>query len=179
MPEVSLENSAVSQPEANPGQDFLLAEYNALRDEILKRTEIQHQLISLALIASGTFLTINVTTAILAYPILALFIAAAWKQSDSMIANLGRYIRTRIEEPFLGNNQGWQHYFSGFRDPRLFGSLAHLASRGIIGLTQILIFFVGLLKTEFPIEDTILIILDFFAIVLTQIILRRDPSTNI
>lgn len=172
---MSQESSIPPKTGENPHQAFLLAEYNALRDEILKRTEIQHQLISLTLIAAGTFITINVPTAILTYPILGLFIAAAWKQSDSTIANLGAYIGTHIEDAFLGDQQGWQHFFTGIRDPSLFGSLAHLSTRGIIGGTQVLMFFVGLVKTEFPTEDILLIVLDFLAIILTQIILKRYP----
>ena len=41
---------------------FLISEYSALREEIVKRIEIQHQLLSLALIATGTILTIGFQT---------------------------------------------------------------------------------------------------------------------
>jgi hypothetical protein len=39
---------------------FKIAQYTALRDEILKRLEMQHQLIALALIALGTLVTLSV-----------------------------------------------------------------------------------------------------------------------
>src|SRR3972149_6861285 len=77
--------------------DFLLAEYAKLRDEILKRTEIQHQLISLALVATGTFLAMGSVTAKLTYPVLALFLSIAWVKSDIRIGQLGMYIKEEIE----------------------------------------------------------------------------------
>jgi len=59
---------------------FLVAEYQALRDEIIKRLEIQQQLHLFALVAFGTFLTIGfqskTVTIPLLYPILALFLAS-------------------------------------------------------------------------------------------------------
>ena len=41
---------------------FLLAEYAALRAELLKRIELQHQLISLTLIVFGTMLSFGLQT---------------------------------------------------------------------------------------------------------------------
>jgi hypothetical protein len=61
---------------------FLITEYSALRSELVKRMELQHQLISLALIAAGTFLSVGLeadsTIMILIYPFLAMFLASAW-----------------------------------------------------------------------------------------------------
>jgi hypothetical protein len=153
--------------------DFLLAEYAALRAEILKRTETQHQLISLALIATGTFLTTGSATATLAYPILAMFLVAAWVQSDLQIGRMGEYIRKRIEERFLGGNLGWEHVFVAIHDVSIFGSLAHFASRGVFIGTQILTMVVSLLKTSFPIEDVVLLVLDSLAIIFTLLLFRR------
>ena len=42
-------------PSETPGGKLLVAEYTSLRDEIIKRIEIQHQLLSLAFIAPGRF----------------------------------------------------------------------------------------------------------------------------
>ena len=102
------------------------------------------------------------------------FIAAAWGQSDYIIASLGTYIREHIEKNFLQGNLGWEHYYASIRDPGRFGSLAHLASRGIFGGTQLLTIILGLLKSSFPTEDIFLLILDFFAVILTQIILKQS-----
>lgn len=48
----------------------LIAEFTALRDEILKRSEFQQQLTSLALIATGTFLTISLQSSTQAFLLL-------------------------------------------------------------------------------------------------------------
>src|ERR1022692_2709971 len=91
---------------------FLMAEYKALRDEILKRSEMQHQLISITLVALGGLATIGLKdspSALLAYPMLALFLSAAWTYNDIQIAQLGIYIRYRIEDPLIGEGLGWEH----------------------------------------------------------------------
>ena len=40
-------------------KDFALAEYSALRDEILKRTEFQNQLLNLTLLMAGTSVSVS------------------------------------------------------------------------------------------------------------------------
>ena len=158
-------------PQGTP--DFLLAEYSALRDEILKRSEIQHQLVSLSLIATGTFLTIGSTTATLAYPILATFLAAAWAQNDFRIRQMGMYIKKRIEEKLLGSNLGWEHVHASSPSIANLGSLSLFASRGIFVGTQILTVLISLLKTSFPTENIVLLVLDGLAITFSLLILRR------
>jgi hypothetical protein len=62
---------------------FMLAEYNALRDELLKRAEFQQQILSLTLVIFGTILTfglqVHSASIILLYPLLSLFLAASWR----------------------------------------------------------------------------------------------------
>jgi sucrose-6-phosphatase len=157
--------------------DFLLAEYAALRAEILNRTEIQHQLISLALIAAGTFLTVGLQgspTVTLAYPILAVFLAAAWAQNDTRVHQIGLYIKKRIEKRILEAGLGWEHAVPSTRIGRL-GSLTLLASRGVFVGTEIMAVSIRLLKLTFPFptEDIVLIIIDGIAIMLTVFLLKR------
>ena len=54
-----MEDRNVTTKESNieDPTEFLLAEYSALREEILQRIEVKHQLVSLALIGAGTMLT--------------------------------------------------------------------------------------------------------------------------
>jgi hypothetical protein len=88
--------------EANDPSQFLLAEYRELRSEILKRSELQHQLVSIALVAFGTLAAVGLRdapSALLAYPMLAAFLATSWAYNDIQIAQLGAYIRYRIEKP--------------------------------------------------------------------------------
>ncbi|MCX7000532.1 MAG: hypothetical protein NT106_09605 [Candidatus Sumerlaeota bacterium] len=160
---------------ADKSSDFLLAEYAALRSEILKRSETQNQLISLALIASGTFLTLslqNTSTIALVYPILALFLAMLWVQHDYKIRQIGAYIKERIEKPFLSEGLGWEH-----RPPssQYIGkvSVTSLASSGIIIGTQILAVAVGILKTSFYVQDVVLLAIDTVVILLSLIVVRH------
>lgn len=108
--------------------NLIIAEYNALREEILKLTDIQYQIAALALIAPGTLITIgfqlkNATMIILIYPIFALFLAACWLNNAHGIYRLGLYIRKRIEPKVGEENIGWEtfsrqtpmdHYHLGF-----------------------------------------------------------------
>jgi hypothetical protein len=149
--------------------DFLLAEYGKLRDEILKRTEIQHQLISLALVATGTFLAVESVTARLAYPVLALFLSLAWVQNDIRIGQLGMYIREQVEGR-LGNI-GWEHFHAPMRDLGKIGNLTRFASRGILCGTQFLIILVSLQTISFTTLDKVLLCLDSLVIILTIILL--------
>lgn len=156
-------------------KSFLLAEYAALMAEILKRSETQHQLISLAVIATGTFLTFGLQNSItisLAYPIVSMFLAATWAQHDYRIRQIGAYIKERIESKFLGNNLGWEHT-GPKRYIGRFGSLTVLASRGVFIGTQILAVVISAVRTTFPTEDIILLIVDVLLIILTLLILRR------
>lgn len=158
-------------------KSFLLAEYSALRAELLKRIELQHQMISLALIAAGTFLSVGIqfdsATIILIYPILAMFLASAWSQSDFWIRRIAFHIHFHIEEVLAGNDQGWEHNnHPGSKIP-FFGSLSLFASRGIFIGTQVLAIFVAWLRTGFPLEDQVLMVVDILIIVLTLVLLRR------
>ncbi|MGB7539787.1 MAG: HAD family hydrolase [Anaerolineales bacterium] len=166
--------------------DFNLAEYAALRSEILKRSEIQHQLISMALIAAGTFLTVNFTdtstiplssTVTLIYPLLAIFLAAAWAQNDYRVRQIGLYIKVCIEKNFLQTGLGWEHAGPS-TSVGPFGSLTLFASRGVFIGTELLTVAVALVKIIsskklLSTEDVVLIIADVVAVMLTIPVLRR------
>lgn len=100
-----------------------LAEYGALRNEILKRIEMRHQLLGVLMLAFGTLLTLGVTTGIveviLIYPLLALAFAFAWMHNDVRIKELADYISTHVEDT-LGRGTHpcgiwWEHYITGLR----------------------------------------------------------------
>ena len=132
------DQSGTSKDEINSENvSLIIAEYTALREEILKRLEIDHQLIALALIAPGTILTIGFQTRnasiMLVYPILALFLSAIWVINETGIIEKGIYIRDHIESRVGENNIGWQHFKSSqslgtFRTISLVGSRADAIS---------------------------------------------------
>lgn len=179
-----MKNTPATDPQEPPGElpsprEFYLAEYEALRNEIIKRTEIQHQLISLALIATGTFLTFATPTGKLGYPIIGLFLAAAWVHNDCQIARMGWYIQQRIEPQALGSLGGWEKFHLAARPisifgPVRFGSLEHFASRGLLLGTQVLAVLIALL-TAHSINRSLgfLALLDAAIIAFTALLLRR------
>lgn len=99
---------------------FVLAEYAALRAEIIKHVEVQYQLVGFNLLVFGAALSIAVqarssATASL-YPVVALFLSFCWLSATLEIQRCGAYIRDEIEGP-LANGQGWEHYLARFQGP--------------------------------------------------------------
>lgn len=79
-------------------------EYNALRNEILKRIELRQQLIAISLTLAGAFLSVGLSTdlVVLIYPPLATFLALGWAQNDFRIRDLAKYIRDNLESARTG-----------------------------------------------------------------------------
>jgi hypothetical protein len=169
---LSIEENLAKLPK--PSLDFLLAEYSALRSEILKRGEMQFQLVSLCVIAVGTFLALGSTTAILTYPILAMFLAAAYAQNELRLRQVSAYIKVRIEEKLLDNDLGWQHAYASTANTRKSRSLRPLASRGIVIGTQALALLVSALGQQLYLEDIVLLVLDSLALLLTLFFFRQQ-----
>jgi hypothetical protein len=168
----------------NQTTDFLLAEYHALRDEILKRTDIQHQLNSITLVAFGALASVGLQvsqTALLAYPLLALFLSVVWSYNDLRIRQLGIYIRDRIENRLADMGEGWEHAISSDALSRSVGSRVILATRGIFWGTELLaigIYLINRLGSVFPRGDVVLLGLDILALGYTIVILRRQKVSR-
>jgi len=134
----------------------LLAEYATLREEILKRMEFQHQLISLTLIIAGTILSIGLQSEspispLLVYPLIAVFLAIGWKHHNTRISTIGQYIRDNIEKKLTHVN--WETYFNYKVDkeqPKIKGATQRMLSAyGIFVGTQIATFLLSLLRSDF------------------------------
>jgi hypothetical protein len=168
--------------------DFLLAEYSQLRSEILKRSEIQHQLISIALVAFGALISVGLKdspSALLAYPVLAMFLSAAWSYNDLQIAQLGIYIFHRIENKLIGDGLGWEHAIKFMPPSKPIGARTKLATRGVLLLSEVLAVGLYLLKRlsiGFPggsaerKGEIVFLILAIAAIALTLVILRNEDA---
>jgi len=94
-------------------KDFAIAEYSALRDEILKRIELQNQVLNLTLILAGTVVSVgfqlnNGPIMLLIYPPIALVLSSGWEQNNLRIRQIGIYIREIIEGRSSGG--GWEQY---------------------------------------------------------------------
>jgi hypothetical protein len=171
----------------NDPTGFLLAEYKELRGEILKRSEIQHQLISFALVALAGLAAVGLRdspSALLAYPMLVAFLATAWAYNDIQIAQLGLYIKYRIEYRLV-DASGWEHFISSLGASKKIGALVKLATRGILWSSEVLAIVLYLLKREasglaiIPPEmggDLLLLIVSIAAIGFTFWALRSRDS---
>jgi hypothetical protein len=96
---------------------LLAAQYSAMRAEMIKRLEIRSQLVALTLVVAGTFLSVGAQSAIpesvlLVYPLIAMFLAASWKQNDVRTGQMVRFIRDKIEKHIGASptELGWENY---------------------------------------------------------------------
>jgi hypothetical protein len=169
----------------NGPSQFLLAEYRELRGEILKRSEMQHQLISIALVALAGLTSIGLKdspNALLVYPFVAMFLAAAWSYNDIQIAQLGSYIRFRIEERLIGEGLGWEHAIIADLASKRIGARAKLASRGLFWGTEALAIGLYLLKRGsigWPTRaeerlEVVVLLLSLVAVPLTVFIMKNQ-----
>ncbi len=159
-----------------PSSDFIIAEFVALRDEVQKRSEAQNQILSLTLIAAGSFITLGVQTslsaqALLVYPILGMFLAAAWSQNSTWVYRISSYIRTNFESHL--NGAGWEHYIvSAFKQRRWRFSTNVFAARGVFLVTQILVIALAVTRFTFAPLQIAFLMLDVIAVIITAFLLQ-------
>jgi hypothetical protein len=154
--------------------NLLIAEYNALRGEILKFYEVQYQLIVLTLTAAGVILTVGLQTKnasiLLVYPILTLFLATVWTNMQANIMGIGTYIRENIEPRAAERAIGWEHYLRQTWTWREFRALTSTGSSAIFIITELLAVFAGLSIASFNTTEKILLALDVLSILLSTIL---------
>lgn len=111
-----------SDPAALRFEAAIVAEYTALRIEIVKRMELNHQVISLAIIALGTLLAAGIqaknAAVILIYPIVTVFLAGVWAYNERRSERIRAYILDRIEARVGQENMGWEHALAAARIAR-------------------------------------------------------------
>lgn len=94
----------------NDNGAFALAEYSALREEILKRIEFQNNVLNWTLVIAGSVVTfalqLNNAMILLLYPLIAFGLSASWEQNNLRIRQLGVYIRKRIETTASNGGMG-------------------------------------------------------------------------
>jgi hypothetical protein len=141
-------------PGYTPGT-LMVAEYTMLREEIVKRIEIQHQLLSITLLAAGALLGIGAQSALPSsgvalqiYPILALYLSVAWAHNGARVVTISGYLR--VLEAKSRGELGWESFVHRHASPP---TRSILAARGIFVTTQILA-----LALAFVRQDTLMLI---------------------
>jgi hypothetical protein len=156
---------------------FLLAQYTSLREEVLKRIELQHQIVLGALVAVGTILTVGATESsiLLVYPFLALFLALAWSQNDHRNRQITQYLAA-CEERFLSDASiGWEHRRSSSR-LWIFGSRKVFAARGIFIGSQVLTLLLYWIKTSTISSDETFLLAAGVLVTLVTVLIIGFPS---
>ena len=161
---------------------FLIAEFSVLKSEVLERTKFQHQLISLNIVATGTFLGIcfKLTPNIRSYvlmmlPLLIPLLAAAWAYHDHSIARIGLYIKKHMEKKTVLN---WEHFLDsdeGRIRKRLLLPSIFFHARWTFLYTQLLVIAISLLlafQNEFQIIEKVLLCIEALAVVTTFFVVR-------
>ncbi len=156
----------------------LLAEYSALRSEILQRIDMRQQILTFTLVIAGTVLSLGVQTNIsplvlLIYPVLALFLATAWMHSDVRIWEVAEYIEKQLE-PRLGGI-GWETYIHNKHQGQSFRPM-EVTAAGVFLTTEVLAVILAIPRLSYSLEEVILLIIAAIAFVLTLIPLRRRTA---
>jgi hypothetical protein len=155
---------------------LVIAQYNSLRSEIIKRGEFRYQFLSLTLVIAGTILTFGLQptappNVLFVFPIIACFLAGVWAHNIIIQRLISKFIKEKIEAHFGG--WGWETSVEKqlFTSPCLSGIIA---SSGIFIGTSIIALLLGILnlKSTFSIIDIVLIITDGIAICVMFIMIR-------
>jgi hypothetical protein len=177
---------------------FRIAEFKALREEIVKRLELESQVIYLLLFSAGTILAIGVqgltkpstsnsdstslvSIALFMFPLVAFFLAATWAQHDLRIGQIRSYIRTRVEP----DQSGWESYRKAFNvSARVLNiRVGTLGARGAFLAAQVASLALALSYYSISLDwnflgsanvlQEVLTIADVIAVVLTVFLVRR------
>ena len=133
---------------AGKESDFLLAEYDTLRAELLQRTSTRSQIINLALTAFGAVLGAAAIGSqgiyfLMLYPLVALFLLNSYLSNSLKIQRIGDYIKDHIEKYArdnlpspVGSIFSWQDYYDkqskqGFIKGRFIFPLTALIATGV------------------------------------------------
>jgi len=132
----------------------ILAEYSALRDEVLKRMDLRQNILTSTVLIAGTILAFSVPDetsplVLLLYPILALFLATAWTQNDTRIWDIAQYIENEIESKLSGIK--WETYIHRLNQSRIVRPL-EVTAVGVFLATEVITVGLALLKTDFLVE---------------------------
>ena len=162
--------------------NFLLAEFSALRDEISKRLSFQHQLIVISLVVAGTFFSLSFNSEsdpkiIYIYPVIALFLASGWAYNNIRLKQIGLYIKNNIESNII--NGGWETYrIEHLHSNNIIRhSMSVIFGRGIFIGTQLIFLTLSLFKFGLPVDifnpTSIGLFIDILSIILTFYLTKR------
>jgi hypothetical protein len=173
------------QPRGDTSQvDLLnarLAEYNALRAELVSHIQFRHRFIELTLVTTAAVLGIGLSSEALApillvYPLFVSIMYVSWVSSGFVIMAIAGYIRNRIEAeiPVMG----WEHYVVAPDIP--WGFFGLFGTWGVVFLftvTETVAFVAGIFLAQttgsYSALEMVLTILGVLGIVITVTLMAR------
>src|SRR5450755_5187558 len=145
-------NSGVGDPIGSHVVDFVLAEYNTLRAELLQRVATRYQIMALAFSAFSAILAVQAFGAgsaaglylVLLYPILAFFLLNVYLANSRHMNSIERYITKNIEacireklQPPFKENFGWQTHYDAPNSEFKKGQFSSIGGRFVFPATAI------------------------------------------
>lgn len=146
---------------------FLITVYSTLRDEILKRIELEYNLMYLSLATFGILCAagsqFQSPLIVSLDPPLNVFLALAWVNSDTSIFHIAQFIKNKIELVLGEEDTSWEHYFESKKRH----ALSTLSVLGAFAGTSIL---ATILATWLELSPTIDVVTKTFLSVLAGVI---------
>ncbi len=155
-----------------PGAEL---QFNTLREEMIKRIELRHQIVAITLTVAGIVLSFGVSTGSVAlvYPPLALFLAMGWIHNNLRIRQLSKYVRDNFEGLIPG--LGWEtHRQERDAETRLGAwPLNVLSAGGVFLITQVMAISLGILSFEFSPAEWFLLTGDILSLLFVVLLLEN------
>ena len=158
-------------------------EYDTLRQEILKRVEMQYTLVNLTLTFVAVFLGLGLENNLIAFlvPPLVTLIALLYKTHSVMILRISNYMIERFESQ-IDSSVGWEAHNKikatspVFKRKNLIVNLGPLA---IFTFLDIISISIGLFKFHSDKIQVFLLIVDGFSVIMTVVIFRVYSARRI
>ena len=135
-------------------EQLAIAQYEALREEVLRRLDLRQQLLTFTMLVAGSFFGLGLQSwvsglTVLCYPLIALFLAGAWTQHDRRIGQIAVYLRS-FEDAYLSRyGPGWEtqrRTTLPTKVHRLTSGLIVIPARGVFLSSQALALLVGIAR---------------------------------
>jgi len=147
--------------------------YVTLREEILTRIEVRHQLIAANLAIVGIILGLGIGTRAVAflYPPLAVVLATGWVHNELRIRQISKYIGDKIEPLLQG--LGWEKFRQSTDHETRIGAwpLNLLSAGGVFLGTQVVAICLGVFNFTSSTVEWFLFAIDVLSVILLAILL--------
>ncbi|MGA4995470.1 hypothetical protein [Nonomuraea bangladeshensis] len=160
-----------------------VAEFTALRAEIVQLTGLQSQIVTLTVVAFGAIVPVglqnNNAAIVLVYPLLSLILGIVWLYKAHLITRIAAYLRSGVEDRVGQSNLGWEHFVQQHPLPR--GRFAYWGLRSIFPTTSLLAIGASIHVAKPSIALLVLYGLAFMVTVASVVvfILWREPAPEV